>query len=224
MSNERKLVVPGIYKHFKRKDDGALNNYTYAVVGVAETIDESRLKLENINEGHGYLAVETESNRSVKVLLGKDDKLYIPQRNWIIHEGKYVIYKSMYDGEVWARPLEMFLSEVDHNKYPGIKQKYRFEYVGGIQLKNLDLSNVALDDAYYKASEENDSFTGAIDNSTGLMICNEDKKFLKEFYIERILDQLQANINLASFYGITAEDIMNYYNTKFLEKLKNRPR
>lgn len=38
-----------------------------------------------------------------------------------------VIYCSMNDLNMWIRPLDMFLSEVDHEKYPDVKQKLRFE-------------------------------------------------------------------------------------------------
>ena len=49
---------------------------------------------------------------------------------------KLVVYRCMdnngktnhVDG-IYARPLEMFLSEVDHEKYPDVKQKYRLELI-----------------------------------------------------------------------------------------------
>ncbi len=48
-----------------------------------------------------------------------------------------VIYRSLYgEGTLYARPKNMFLEEVDHKKYPNIKQKNRFE-LQEIESKNV---------------------------------------------------------------------------------------
>lgn len=40
----------------------------------------------------------------------------------------YVVYRKLYDdGSLWVRPLDMFMEEVDHDKYPEVEPKYRFQ-------------------------------------------------------------------------------------------------
>lgn len=40
-----------------------------------------------------------------------------------------VVYTHEENGEIWVRDKKEFLSEVDHQKYPNVKQKYRFELI-----------------------------------------------------------------------------------------------
>ena len=70
----RKILVGGIYHHFKGHD--------YKVINIA-------------------LHSETEE--------------------------KMVIYENLETGQIWVRPYEMFNGLVDKEKYPEVKQKYRFE-------------------------------------------------------------------------------------------------
>ena len=51
---------------------------------------------------------------------------------------KMVVYRALYgDNKLWIRPYDMFMSEVDHEKYPDVKQKYRLELADIKSVKEL---------------------------------------------------------------------------------------
>ena len=55
--------------------------------------------------------------------------------SWARHsetDERYVVYRALYGSkETWVRPYAMFMEEVDRQKYPQVRQAYRFEKYEG---------------------------------------------------------------------------------------------
>ena len=109
----RDIKYPAIYKHFKDK--------YYAVMSISKANGDKNISKE-AKRLQGY---HTELNKNIDIY--KLGDLYYHDENL---EDTLVLYKALYDDKgIYARPIDMFLSEVDKEKYPDIEQKYRFELV-----------------------------------------------------------------------------------------------
>lgn len=97
------------------------------------------------------------------------------------HVGQFYVVYECDNGDTWCRPYEMFISEVDHEKYPDVKQKYRFEYLwekGKNKMPELDLLLLKDDSKTLLARKFEDSKQMMVKITNGLVKTNNSIKLL----------------------------------------------
>lgn len=146
---------------------------------------------------------------------------------------KLVIYQKLYgDYQVHARPYDMFLSEVDHRKYPEVTQKYRFELVDVSQLhekndhivtnekKTEEVLQAPFSDVVYGEQEDSSGADVRLLAFLDADTFEEKKRVLvsiKNEITDRLIDDMAASIDVAVEEGDIEDryhSLLNCINTR----------
>lgn len=108
----RKINKGKDYMHFKGN--------RYHVLGISKP----KKKLKNIKNLSPIEAEHTETGEKIIVYVSKNlNTMHLIDD---LGNEEYVLYVSCKDNKKWLRPLNMFASAVDAEKYPEHAGKYRF--------------------------------------------------------------------------------------------------
>ncbi len=120
---------------------------------------------------------------------------------------KMVVYQALYgDFRVYVRPYEMFVSEVDHEKYPEVTQKYRFELINSGIIGNTDVkpekSEPAEAEPVSSAEEEKTEESGVDPDLLAFLELNtlaeklELLRDLRKRMNDHLLDSIAASLDI----------------------------
>lgn len=122
---------------------------------------------------------------------------------------KMVVYQGLYGSyELYVRPYDMFLSEVDHNKYPDIEQRYRFELID-ITTVNTYTENKSIDYKTENSSSDNENIADTYNSDENTAQDSKLIRFLDAYdYKEKldILTSMRSELN-DGLIDIMAESI-----------------
>lgn len=127
---------------------------------------------------------------------------------------KLVVYRSLEHPErVFARPLEMFMSEVNRKKYPDVKAKYRFTLLGEEESEESEESQEPeieetpaineecreCEENKEETVEESDNAVETENDSDDEAIYKEDGTLVLDPVIEKILDSKEFTDKIEAF-------------------------
>ena len=117
---------------------------------------------------------------------------------------KMVVYQGLYGSyELYVRPYDMFLSEVDHNKYPDVEQKYRFELIDINTGKALE------------KSDDTSAYNKSIDN---VNMVSADNRYTENKSIDYKTENVSSdNGNIADIYNSDENTVQDSKLIRFLD-------
>ena len=119
-----------------------------------------------------------------------------------------VVYQALYGNYgVYVRPYEMFISEVDHEKYPEVTQKYRFELV-----EMPSHPQNAQDTAQGAKDEEKDTWQDAFGEVNPILIEFLDADTLEEKMHIMVYNRNRMDANLLNSIAISLDLVVEKEN------------
>lgn len=117
---------------------------------------------------------------------------------------RYVVYQALYgDFRCYVRPYDMFMSEVDHNKYPDVKEQFRFTKVDSV---NEEPETVAVSEETSSDEGVNPYLLKFLDLDTSA----EKAEFLsknRSSIDERLISDIAVSLDISADEGDLSERI-----------------